>query len=40
MPEVPSKRLATETCVSVVRFHPRLPFIIASGTQSGTCIII
>lgn len=35
MPEVPTKRLPTEACVNITGFHPRLPSIIAAGTQSG-----
>ncbi|KAI4457916.1 dynein intermediate chain [Holotrichia oblita] len=39
MPDTPNKRLATETCITVIRFHPRSPSIIAAGSQSGRYVI-
>ncbi|XP_071051464.1 cytoplasmic dynein 2 intermediate chain 2-like isoform X1 [Onthophagus taurus] len=37
--ETPTKKLVAETCVSVINFHPNLPFIIAAGTYTGAIII-
>ncbi|GJQ88153.1 hypothetical protein Trydic_g13155 [Trypoxylus dichotomus] len=39
VPDNPTKRLASDTCINVVRFHPRSPSVIAAGTQSGNVIV-